>query len=56
MLYSFTGTCRHHDIDPFAYLTEVLRRLPSVPADQLGELLPDVWFASHPTARRKKVA
>jgi hypothetical protein len=56
VLYSFTGTCKHHDIDPFAYLQDVLRRLPSHPADQFGELLPDVWFASHPSARRKTAA
>jgi hypothetical protein len=56
VLYSFTGTCKHHEIDPFAYLQDVLRRLPSHPADQLEELLPDVWFASHPSARRKRAA
>jgi transposase len=56
VLYSFTGTCKHHDIDPYAYLADVLRRLPSHPAGQLGELLPDVWFTSHPAARRKKAA
>ena len=56
VLYSFTGTCKHHDIDPFAYLADVLRRLPSHPAGQLDELLPDAWFTSHPSARRKKAA
>ncbi len=56
VLYSLTGTCKHHDIDPFAYLSDVLRRLPSHPAPQLDELLPDVWFASHPAAQRKKAA
>jgi transposase len=56
VLYSLTGTCRHHDIDPFAYLQDVLGRLPSLPADQLGALLPEVWFASRPAARRKKAA
>ena len=55
VLYSFTGTCKHHEIDPFAYLQDVLGRLPSHPADQLEELLPDAWFASHPSARRKGV-
>ena len=29
---------------------------PAHPADQLDELLPDVWFASHPSARRKTAA
>jgi transposase len=56
VLYSFTGTCKHRDIDPFAYLADVLRRRPSHPAEQLDELLPDVWFRSHPAARRKKAA
>jgi hypothetical protein len=56
VLYSLTGTCKHHDIDPFAYLQDILRRLPTQPADQLDELLPDVWFASHPRARRKSAA
>jgi hypothetical protein len=52
--YSVTGTCKHHAIDTFAYLHDVLRRLPSHPADQFNELLPDVWFASRPSARRKR--
>ena len=42
VLYSLTGTCKHHGIDPFAYLQDILSRLPSHPADQLDELLPDV--------------
>jgi hypothetical protein len=53
VLYSFTRTCKHHDIDPFAYPQDILRHLPSHLADWLEELLPDVWFASHPSARRK---
>jgi transposase len=56
VLYSLTGTCKYHDIDPFAYLQDILRRLPSHPADRLEELLPDAWFASHPSARRKRAA
>jgi len=56
VLYSFTGTCKHHDIDPFAYLQDILSRFPAQPGDRLGEFLPDVWFEAHPQARRKKVA
>jgi transposase len=56
VLYSFTGTCKHHDIDPFAYLQDILGRLPTQSVDRLGELLPDIWFEAHPQARRKKVA
>ena len=56
VLYSLTGSCKHHDIDPLAYLDDILRRLPSQPGGRLEELLPDVWFASHPSARRKTAA
>jgi transposase len=48
VLYSLAGTCKHRNIDPLAYIEDILRRLPSHPADQLGLLLPDVWFTSHP--------
>src|SRR5262249_15626208 len=48
--------CKPLDIDPFAYLRDVLRRLPAHPADRLDELLPYVSFASHPSARRKAAA
>jgi hypothetical protein len=56
VLYSFTGTCKHLDIDPFAYLRDILHRLPTYPADKLDDLLPDVWFAAHRSARRKTAA
>ena len=52
-LYSLVGTCKRHQIDPFAYLKDILERLPTHPADRLGELLPDAWIAAHPQARRK---
>jgi hypothetical protein len=56
VLYSLTGTCKHHGIAPFTYLQDILRRPPSHPADQLDELLRDAWFASHRSARRKGAA
>jgi Transposase IS66 family/IS66 C-terminal element len=55
-LYSLVGSCRRHHIDPFAYLKDVLERLPSHSAVRLGELLPDVWIAAHTDARRKAVS
>jgi hypothetical protein len=56
VLYSFTGSCRHHDIDPLAYLRAVLDRVPAQSLDRLGELLPDAGFPTHPRARRKAAA
>jgi hypothetical protein len=51
VLTSFTTTCKRHGIDPWLYLSDVLTRLPSHPADQIAELLPDIWTATqrHPS-------
>ncbi len=46
-LYSVVGTCKHRDIDPFAYLRELLPALYALgddpPEEALAEWLPDVW-------------
>jgi transposase len=49
VLFSFTATCRLLDLDPFAYLRDVLTRLPDLPADRLDDLLPDRWAATAAT-------
>jgi hypothetical protein len=45
VLFSFTATCKHLDIDTFAYLRDVFERLPTHPVDRLEELLPHRWQA-----------
>jgi hypothetical protein len=40
-------------IEPFAYLKDVLERLPTNPQKALGELLPDARSEAHPGARRR---
>jgi transposase len=50
------GSCKRHQIDPFAYLKDILERLPTQTADRLGELLPDAWVAANPDARRRAVS
>jgi transposase len=45
--YSLIQTCKLHAIEPFAYLTDVLRRLPAHPINRVAELLP---FRCTPTA------
>jgi hypothetical protein len=52
-LYSLVGSCKRHQIDPFAYLKDILERLPALPADRLGELPPDACLESRPKARRE---
>jgi hypothetical protein len=40
---SFTSTCQRLGVEPWAYLQDVLMRLPTTPAGQLADLLPDHW-------------
>jgi hypothetical protein len=43
VLFSFASSCRRHGHDTFAYLRDVLTRLPNTPRESLEELLPDRW-------------
>jgi transposase len=43
VLFSFTSTCQRLGVEPWAYLQDVLARLPVTPPGQLGDLLPDHW-------------
>ena len=43
VLVSFTQTCKDMDIDPFAYLRDVIARIASHPMKNLSTLLPDQW-------------
>lgn len=43
VLFSLIATCRRHDIEPFAYLRDVLTRIAAHPHKRLSELLPDRW-------------
>jgi transposase len=52
-MYCLVGSCKRHQVDPFAFLKDVLERLPSHPVDRLGEPLPDAWVAAYPQARRQ---
>lgn len=42
-LYSLVGTCKLNRIEPYAYLKDVLQRLPAHPVNRLAELLPFNW-------------
>jgi transposase len=46
ILFSFTSTCQRLGVEPWAYLQDVLTRLPTTPAGQLADLLPDRWQAA----------
>jgi transposase len=46
VLMSFTSTCARLGVEPWAYLQEVLTRLPGTAAGPLEEFLPDRWQAA----------
>ena len=45
VLYTMTQTCRRHGLDPFAYLQDVLARLPLSTSADLPSFLPNRWTA-----------
>jgi transposase len=51
-MYSLIVTCRMNNIDPHAWLTDVLRRIASHPVHRLDELMPWNWNAD-PAAMAK---
>lgn len=43
MIYSFLETCKQNDVEPFAWLKDVIARIPDHKANRLMELLPQNW-------------
>lgn len=43
MLYSFLGTCKTNNVNPFDWLRDILRRIPSHSVNKLEQLLPNNW-------------
>lgn len=46
MLYSFMGTCKKNNVNPFEWLKDVLTRIPDHHANKLDQLLPQNWVNS----------
>ena len=42
-LYSLVSTCELHEVDPVAYLKDVLLRIDTHPASRIDDILPDRW-------------
>ena len=51
ILMSLLGTCWANRVNAWAYLKDVLDRMPTQPNDRYLELLPHVWIESHPEVR-----
>ena len=43
--YTVIETCKLNNVEPFAYLCDVLDKLPTWPAKKLHELLPWNWIS-----------
>jgi transposase len=43
ILSSLTSTCQRHEINPQAYLTQLLTNLPDTPVNDIDRWLPDQW-------------
>jgi transposase len=56
ILYTIVENCRRHGIDPFAYLRDVLTRLPSMTNWQLKEVTPEAWARAQRGPRLAKAA
>ena len=44
-MYTLIETCKLNDVDPQAWLADVLARLPDYPVKKIDELLPWHWKA-----------
>jgi len=45
-IMSLIGSAKMNDLDPYAYLSDVLARLPTHPASRIAHLLPHRWKAT----------
>jgi hypothetical protein len=50
ILFSFAASCKHNEVDPYAYLADVLAQWPQDRAKP-SDYLPDQWLLRHPEAR-----
>jgi transposase len=56
IVLSVLSTCRRHGVEPWAYLTDVLRRLTENPSGDLEELLPYNWKPKYPPKTLAEIA
>jgi transposase len=56
IIYSVIESCRRRGIDPYAYLKDVLTRLPNMTNHQVPEVTPSAWAKAHLQLQRIRVA
>ena len=53
ILYTLIESCRSHGLDPFAWLRDVLTRLPTMAVSRIPELTPAACAKAARTAKRQ---
>jgi transposase len=56
ILYTIVESCRRRGIDPYAYLRDVLTRLPNSTNWQIKDLTPEAWAKARNTRDFKAAA
>ena len=52
IIYTVIESCRRRGIDPYAYLRDILTRLPTMTNRQIPEVTPEAWAKTQRTAER----
>ena len=52
VLYSIMASAKANQVEPFAYVRDLLTQLSRNTPPAVGALLPDAWLAAHPDSRR----
>jgi len=52
MMYSFFASCKINNVEPLAWLTDILERIPEHKANKLNELLPQNWKMASPSVNK----
>ena len=52
IIYTLVESCRRRGLDPFAYLRDVLTRLPNMTNWQIPDATPQAWDKTRPQAQR----
>ena len=53
IVYTLIECCRRRGLNPFAYLRDVLARLPNMTNRQIPEVTPEAWSKSRRTSQRQ---
>jgi hypothetical protein len=56
VIYTIIESCRGRGIDPFAYLRDVLTRLPSMTTRQVKDVAPAAWAQAQRAAALRAAA